>query len=49
LIFSSSGRDVILTIVAGETVYEHGATPNVPEHTILESLAQIRRKLDGLT
>jgi cytosine/adenosine deaminase-related metal-dependent hydrolase len=49
LIFSSSGRDVILTIVAGQTVYRDGSAINVPEQKILQSLAQVRHKLDSLT
>jgi 5-methylthioadenosine/S-adenosylhomocysteine deaminase len=49
LIFSSSGRDVILTIVAGQTVYQDGQATNVSEQKIVQSLAQVRHKLDSLS
>jgi 5-methylthioadenosine/S-adenosylhomocysteine deaminase len=49
LIFSSSSRDVLLTLVAGKEIYRKGQVTTVNEHEYLAQLKQIRRKLDSLT
>ena len=44
-VFSSSGRDVILTVVAGEEVYKDDSVVNVDEERLAARMAEIRRKL----
>lgn len=44
-VFSSSGRDVILTVVAGEEVYKDGTVVNVDEERLVARMAEISRKL----
>ena len=45
LVFSSSARDVILTVVAGREVYRDGRVTNVDEDRLRERLKEIGRKL----
>ena len=47
LIFSSSGRDVLLTVVAGEEIYRNGHMTTTSEDDLETRLDQIREKLDG--
>ena len=47
LIFSSSGRDVILTVVAGQEIYRDGRMTMTSEDDLKMRLNQIREKLDG--
>lgn len=46
LIFSSSGRDVILTAVAGREVYREGRISGVDEERLRARIKEIERKLD---
>jgi cytosine/adenosine deaminase-related metal-dependent hydrolase len=45
LIFSSSGRDVILTVVAGREVFRDGAVVGVDDERLRARIAEIARKL----
>jgi len=45
LIFASSGRDVILTVVAGREVYRDGRVSNVDEDRLTARMHEIREKL----
>ena len=45
LIFASSGRDVILTVVAGREVYRNGRVSNVDEDRLRARILEISRKL----
>lgn len=47
LVFSSSGRDVVLTVVAGREVYRDGRVQGVDEERLSERLREIRGKLAG--
>jgi len=47
LIFSSSGRDVSLTVVAGREIYRDGRMTMTAEDDLKTRLDQIREKLDG--
>jgi cytosine/adenosine deaminase-related metal-dependent hydrolase len=47
LIFSSSGRDVLLTVVEGEEIYRNGHMTAISEDDLETRLDQIREKLDG--
>jgi len=47
LIFSSSGRAVLLTVVAGEEIYRNGHMTTTAEDDLRMRLDQIRKKLDG--
>jgi 5-methylthioadenosine/S-adenosylhomocysteine deaminase len=47
MIFSSSGRDVLLTVVAGEEIYRNGQLITIVEDDFGVRLGQIRKKLDG--
>jgi len=47
LIFSSSGRDVLLTVVAGREVYRNGRVSNVDEDRLRARMVEISRRLDG--
>ena len=47
LIFSSSGRDVILTVVGGKEIYRSGRMTTTSEDDLRIRLDQIREKLDG--
>lgn len=49
LIFSSSGRDVLLTVVAGKEIYRNGHMKTTAENDLGSRLDQIRKKLDGAT
>ena len=44
-VFSSSGRDVMLTVVAGEEVYKDGQVANVDEERLAARMVEISRKL----
>jgi 5-methylthioadenosine/S-adenosylhomocysteine deaminase len=46
LIFSSSGRDVLLTVVAGEEIYRNGQMKTTAEDDLRMRLDQIRKKVD---
>jgi len=45
LIFSSSGRDVVMTVVAGREVFREGRVVNVDEERLRARLAEIADKL----
>lgn len=45
LIFSSSGRDVILTVIAGREVYRDGSVVNVDEKRLQARVSEIRDRL----
>jgi len=47
MIFSSSGRDVLLTVVAGKEIYRNGQLTTIVEDDFGVRLGQIRKKLDG--
>jgi 5-methylthioadenosine/S-adenosylhomocysteine deaminase len=47
LVFASSGRDVLLTVVAGKEIYRRGRMSGVDESTFLERLAELRIKIDS--
>ncbi len=49
LVFSSSGRDVLLTLVAGKEIYRDGRVSSVDEAALQSRLKAIRSKLDSLT
>jgi 5-methylthioadenosine/S-adenosylhomocysteine deaminase len=47
LVFASSGRDVLMTMVAGKEIYRDGVVSGVDEREICNRLAQIRMKIDS--
>jgi len=47
LIFASTGRDVILTVIAGREVYRDGRVSNVDEDRLRARLLEISRRLNG--
>ena len=47
LIFASSGRDVILTVVAGSEVYRNGRVSNVDEDRLRARMLEISHRLHG--
>jgi 5-methylthioadenosine/S-adenosylhomocysteine deaminase len=47
LIFASSGRDVILTVVAGREVYRNGRVSNVDEDRLRARMFEISHRLHG--
>ena len=47
LIFASSGRDVVLTVVAGREVYRDGRISNVDEDRLRARMFEISRRLHG--
>ncbi|HYK22967.1 MAG TPA: hypothetical protein VEV42_19645, partial [Pyrinomonadaceae bacterium] len=47
LIFASSGRDVILTVVAGREVYSNGRVIGVDEDRLRARMKEISRGLHG--
>ncbi|HKG60470.1 MAG TPA: amidohydrolase family protein [Pyrinomonadaceae bacterium] len=47
LIFASSGRDVILTVVAGREVYRDGRVSNVDEDRLRARILEISHRLHG--
>lgn len=47
LIFASSGRDVILTVVAGREVYRNGRVSNVDEDRLRARMLEISHRLAG--
>jgi cytosine/adenosine deaminase-related metal-dependent hydrolase len=47
LIFASSGRDVILTLVAGREVYRNGRVSNVDEDRLRARMREINHRLHG--
>ncbi len=49
LVFASSGRDVLLTMVAGREIYRAGLISAVNEVEFRERLGHIRTKIDSLT
>ena len=46
LIFSSSGRDVRMTMVAGKEVYGEGQPVTVDDNAFVSRLAAVRQKLE---
>jgi len=48
LVFASSGRDVLLTVVAGQEIYRDGRLRGVDEGQLRERLAQVRLKIDSI-
>jgi len=48
LIFSSSGRDVLVTVVGGREVYRNGHMTTTAEDDLGVRMDQIRRKLDSV-
>jgi cytosine/adenosine deaminase-related metal-dependent hydrolase len=47
LVFSSSGRDVLLTVVAGKEIYRDGHVNGVDEGEFRERFEQVRTKIDS--
>jgi cytosine/adenosine deaminase-related metal-dependent hydrolase len=47
LLFSSSGRDVVLTVVAGREIYRNGRIETVDEERLSARINEISRKLSG--
>ena len=47
LVFASSGRDILLTMVAGKEVYRDGRVSGLDESEFRERLAQVRTKIDS--
>src|SRR6266481_7114178 len=47
LVFSSSGRDVLRTTVAGQEIYRDGWVKGVDESELGERLLQVRRRIDS--
>ncbi|HMG72860.1 MAG TPA: amidohydrolase family protein [Pyrinomonadaceae bacterium] len=47
LVFASSGRDVLLTMVAGREIYRDGQVNGVDEAELRKRLAQVRTKIDS--
>jgi 5-methylthioadenosine/S-adenosylhomocysteine deaminase len=47
LVFASSGRDVLMTMVAGKEIYRDGLVRGVDENEMRHRLAQIRTKIDS--
>jgi hypothetical protein len=47
LIFASSGRDVILTVIAGSEVYRNGRVSNVDEDRLRARISEINHRLNG--
>jgi 5-methylthioadenosine/S-adenosylhomocysteine deaminase len=47
LIFASSGRDVILTVVGGSEVYRNGRVSNVDEDRLRARMSEINHRLNG--
>lgn len=45
LVFSSSGRDVLLTVVAGNEIYRGGRVQTVDEDEFKERLSQVRKRI----
>jgi aminodeoxyfutalosine deaminase len=48
LVFSSSGRDVVLTLVAGKEIYRDGHVSAIDEGELQSRLETIRNRLDSL-
>ena len=46
LVFASSGRDVLLTMVAGKEIYRDGRVNGIDESELQKRLAQVRNKID---
>ena len=47
LVFSSSGRDVVMTMVAGREIYRGGTVREIDEHGFQSLLGQTRAKLES--
>lgn len=47
LVFASSGRDVVLTVVAGRELYREGKLPDVDEERLRARVSEITTKLNG--
>ncbi|MEK6335264.1 MAG: amidohydrolase family protein [Acidobacteriota bacterium] len=47
LIFSSSGRDVVMTVVAGKEVYRNNKVSGIDEGELGERIQKVRMKLDS--
>ena len=48
LVFSSSGRDVLLTMVAGKEIYRDGRVSTASEEELRIRLQEVRSKLEGI-
>jgi 5-methylthioadenosine/S-adenosylhomocysteine deaminase len=48
LVFSTSGRDVVLTMVAGKEIYRDGHVSLVDEGELQSRLETIRNRIDSL-
>jgi len=48
LVFSSSGRDVLMTLVAGKEVYRDGNVGCIDEVENLTQIETVRTKLDSI-
>jgi cytosine/adenosine deaminase-related metal-dependent hydrolase len=47
LIFSSSGRDVLLTMTAGKEIYQNGSVTTIDDSAFQSELEAVRAKLDS--
>ena len=47
LVFTSSGRDVVLTMVAGKEIYRDGMVRSIDEHSFQLLLTRAKAKLDS--
>lgn len=45
LVYHASGRDVVLTLVNGRIVYDHGAFPTVDAHRVLDDVERIGERI----
>jgi 5-methylthioadenosine/S-adenosylhomocysteine deaminase len=48
LLFASSGRDVLLTMVAGRELFRDGRVTTVDEEALRERMADIAQRLKGV-
>jgi cytosine/adenosine deaminase-related metal-dependent hydrolase len=49
LVFASSGRDVLATIVGGKEIYRDGEVKGVPESELRSSLKDLRKRIEAAT
>lgn len=47
LVFASTGRDVVMTMVAGKEIYRDGVVKGIDEREIRDRMIQTRKKLDA--
>ena len=48
LVFSSSGRDVVMTVVAGEEIYRDGQMSGVNEGELRSQIERVRTRIDSI-